>query len=278
MRLDALLVALNLVDSRTRAQSLILKGVVKVDGKVVLKSSTNVVSEASIEIDSGLDFVSRAGLKLYSFLESHKDILLKDRVVLDIGSSTGGFAQVALKCGAKHVVCVDVGSNQLHKNLRCDSRISLFEETDIRDFPPHGERLRKLLCACKESHANFGAESLEILGNSSCAIAALSTENMELRFSLLLCDVSFISLSKILPEISRLCRDEAILLFKPQFEVGRDVKRSAKGVVQDSAKVAARLDDFITEVEVYGFKVVRIEPSKLKGKEGNEEIFIHIKR
>ncbi len=235
MRLDAYLAKESLVPSREKARALILEGQILVDGKAASKPSMEVIEGVSIELLSPSRYVGRAALKLQGFLESYPEISLKGERVLDIGSSTGGFAQVALQAGALSVTCVDVGRDQLAKELREDSRIALFEGMDIRDFQDEP-------------------------------------------FNWVLCDVSFISLSKVLPDIYRLCAQGAILLFKPQFEVGREAKRNRKGVVVEADRIHVRLKEFGAECERFGFKVDACEPSKTKGKEGNEEFFLYIRR
>lgn len=242
MRLDLFLFKNNFTKSRNQSLELIKNGFVSINDEIIIKPSFEV--ESSVESkDSNLNikilkkeiFVSRAGEKLDCYLKEHK-LDLSNLDILDIGSSKGGFAQVALKYGARSVTCVDVGINQLDSALRNDSRIYLFEGCDIKDF-----------------------KSNKI-------------------FDYVLCDVSFISLSHIINYIYNLARSEALLLFKPQFEVGRLAKRSKKGVVLDKKSVESALEDFLNTLSKSGFEVVCIAPSKIRGKEGNEEIFINIKK
>ena len=134
-RLDKELVARGLVTSRSQAENYIRLGDVVVDGKVVQKPGYMVGDQALITLSPRERYVSRAGLKLAS-VASALGITFTDRVVLDVGSSTGGFTDYALKHGAKKVYAVDVGTDQLHPDLRRDSRIELHEKTDIRDFVP----------------------------------------------------------------------------------------------------------------------------------------------
>ena len=134
-RLDKELVARGLVASRSQAENYIRLGDVVVDGKVVQKPGYMVGDQALITLSPRERYVSRAGLKLASVVLA-LGITFTDRVVLDVGSSTGGFTDYALKHGAKKVYAVDVGTDQLHPDLRRDSRIELHEKTDIRDFVP----------------------------------------------------------------------------------------------------------------------------------------------
>ena len=134
-RLDVELVRRGLVQSRSQAENYIKVGDVYVNKKVVQKAGTPVSDTDVIELKSAGQYVSRAGLKLASVAEKlHVDF--RDMVVLDVGSSTGGFTDYALQHGAKKVFAVDVGTDQLHPSLRSDPRIELHEKTDIRDFVP----------------------------------------------------------------------------------------------------------------------------------------------
>ena len=132
MRLDLYLVQNSFVTSRNKAKELILAKRVKVNSKTLTKPSFD-ISDESVEVDLKDFFVSRAGDKLNSFL-NEIELVIEQKICLDIGSSTGGFVQILLKKDAKEVVAVDVGDNQLHPSLRSDKRISLFENRDIRDF------------------------------------------------------------------------------------------------------------------------------------------------
>ena len=230
MRLDVFCTQKGFVDSRNKAQELIKKGLIKVNDKICKKASFEVSNE-KIELLQSCIFVSRAGEKLWSFLLDFT-LDFENKSALDIGSSTGGFTQVLLKCGIKKVDCVDVGSEQLHKSLRQNPKISLFENTDIRDF------------------------------------------KSEEKFDFVLCDVSFITLENILPVILHFAKDKIILLFKPQFEVGKDVKRNKKGVVKDEKKIQETLQKTLDLLMQKDLEILCVEKSKIKGKEGNEEFFI----
>jgi 23S rRNA (cytidine1920-2'-O)/16S rRNA (cytidine1409-2'-O)-methyltransferase len=132
-RLDVELARRGLVASRSQAESYIKLGKVKVNGKILNKSSILVGVNDKLEVEQGQQYVSRAGLKLASAADK-LGLDFKDKLVLDVGSSTGGFTDYALKHGAQKVVAVDVGTDQLHPSLHGDSRIELHEKTDIRDF------------------------------------------------------------------------------------------------------------------------------------------------
>jgi len=156
---------------------------------------------------------------------------MRGKYALDIGSSTGGFTQILLEQGVAGVDCVDVGRDQLHMSLRSDERVQVYEETDIRAF------------------------------------------ESDRRYDVIVSDVSFISLLHILESIDRLAGDRAdiILLFKPQFEVGREAKRDRKGVVTDEAAIAEAMARFEAATAGLGWSLRDKTPSTVAGKEGNVE-------
>lgn len=133
VRLDKALVQLGLVATRSQAESYIRLGRVKVSGRLVAKSGYFVHDLSLVELDQPEQFVSRAGLKLASVADKLA-VDFRGKLVLDVGSSTGGFTDYALSRGARRVICVDVGTDQLHPKLRRDARVELHEKTDIRDF------------------------------------------------------------------------------------------------------------------------------------------------
>ncbi|WP_121021726.1 23S rRNA (cytidine-2'-O)-methyltransferase TlyA [Helicobacter vulpis] len=233
MRLDQYLVHRGLAQSRSQAKNLIVKGAITSAGRVLDKPSLQVGECLELCVQQRV-FVSRAGEKLWHYLERHP-LDCTNKVILDVGSSKGGFVQVLLEKGARKVVCVDVGTNQLDPRLREDPRVQVLEQCDIRAFSPQ--------------------------------------EN----YDLLTCDVSFISLSKILKTLCALS-GEVVLLFKPQFEVGTRAKRDKRGVVCDAHAISARLQAFLSEIDALGWRVCTLETSQIRGKAGNAEIFIHIQR
>lgn len=235
MRLDLACVRLGLVESRNKAQSLIQKGKVCVNHQPCNKASYEVSSKDCITLLESLNFVSRAGEKLYYFLESNPN-LVRDfggLRALDIGASTGGFSEVLLRAGVQSIVCVDVGNHQLHKSLRENPRVRFYENMDIRSF--------------------VGLESQT--------------------FPLVVCDVSFIALKDILEAIESLASGLVILLFKPQFEVGIEAKRNKKGVLMESQSTMEALEKTLGLLK-NNFKILCVQESKIKGKEGNVEFFI----
>ena len=235
MRLDNYLVEKEIVDSRNKAQTIIKEGLVSVNDKVIKKSSFKVEESDEISVASYKQYVSRAAFKLLEFLEEI-DLDVGDRVALDIGSSTGGFSEVLLERGVREVTCVDVGTEQLHKSLREDSRVHVYESCDIREF--HSDK----------------------------------------EFDLVVSDVAFISLLHILDDVDRLAFRDIILLFKPQFEVGRDVKRDKNGVVLDKKAILNAMTKFEDACSLKGWNLLQKSPSKLTGKEGNLEYCYYFKK
>ncbi|HIC12768.1 MAG TPA: TlyA family RNA methyltransferase [Sulfurimonas sp.] len=235
MRLDTYLVEKEFVDSRNKSQTMIKDGLVSVNEKVIKKSSFKVEEGDEVSVAEHKQYVSRAAFKLLEFLEE-LSLDVSDKVALDIGSSTGGFTQVLLERGAKAVTCVDVGTEQLHKSIREDVRVNVYESCDIRKF------------------------------------------ESDMQFDLVVSDVAFISLLHILSDVDRLASDEIILLFKPQFEVGREAKRDKNGVVLDKKAISNAMIKFEEATQVMGWSLVKKEPSKLTGKEGNLEYCYYFKK
>jgi 23S rRNA (cytidine1920-2'-O)/16S rRNA (cytidine1409-2'-O)-methyltransferase len=227
VRLDQYLVEHFGLYSRNKAQELIKEGKVLVSGNVVTKPSYKVSAEA-VELESEGMYVSRAAQKLKGFIPS-LPFSIEGMDALDIGSSTGGFTQVLIEEGALHVDAVDVGSDQLHPDLRNDARVTSIENMDIRKFNP------------------------------------------EKRYELIVSDVSFISLLNILDDVDRLASKWIVLLFKPQFEVGREVKRDRNGVLKDPKAIERAMTRFEDACKLKEWRLIAKAPSKQLGKEGNIE-------
>jgi len=236
MRIDKYLVEEGYFESRNRALEAIKSGRVRVNAQRV-KPSVQVDHNSHIEIDDEKFFVSRAGRKLHAFFAEHH-IDITDKRALDIGSSTGGFAQILLEGGISSLTCVDVGSDQLHYSLRDDDMVSLHEGIDIREF-----------------------------------------ETSE-KFEVVSCDVSFISIMQVIDDIDRLSAIGAdiIILYKPQFEVGREVRRDSRGVVQDIDAIERKKREFESKSHSLGWIVEYQSLSKIRGKEGNQEYLYHFKK
>lgn len=235
MRLDVYLFEHGFAQSRNKASEMIKNKQVFIAQKCITKSSFEVSEKDEVTLTGERSYVSRAGKKLEGFLlENSFD--LRNKTCLDIGSSTGGFVQVLLENGAKKVVGVDVGSEQLHPSLRTNEKVFLFENTDIRDF--------------KSSDT----------------------------FDLVTCDVSFIKIENILESIDRLAYKSILILFKPQFQVGKEIKRNKKGVVKDTKIIQKVMQDFEALTFTFGWELLKKTDSILRGKEGNIETFYYFEK
>lgn len=251
-RLDQLLVTQGLARSRTRAQRLIRHGRVRLadSGKVLTKPGEKLADETRLAVDEDPEerYVSRAGLKLEALIEA-LDLTLDDRLVLDVGQSTGGFTDCALRFGACHVIGVEVGHDQLDPSLRDDPRVTCLEGLNAR--------------------AMAGEPRLK------AAFDGLAAAGPDLAVM----DVSFISQTLILPDLAALLPPggELLSLVKPQFELGPGGV-NARGLVADPARYAeveTRLRDCCTGL---GFEVLHWQPSPLLGGDGNREFLLHAVR
>ena len=233
-RIDKLLVDRTLVDSRTKAQALVMAGAVLVDDQLVKKPSELFPHDANIRIkaDATARYVSRGGIKLEAALREFK-IEAAGLACLDVGASTGGFTDCLLQHGARSVVAVDVGHNQLDWKLRNDPRVEVREGVNARH---------------------------------------LTAKDFEAQFDLVTADVSFISLTKILPAIAPLLTDSGriIALIKPQFEVGKG-EVGKGGIVKDPSLHQRVIQEINTAAESLGLKIVGVIESPIKGADGNVE-------
>ena len=237
-RLDILLVKRGLAESREKAKAVIMSGIVYVDGQKEDKAGQTFADTANIEVRGNtLKYVSRGGLKLEKAMECF-DVSVKDKVCMDIGASSGGFTDCMLQNGAKKVYAVDVGHGQLAWKLRNDTRVVVMEKTNIRYVKP------------------------EDIGES-------------IDFASI--DVSFISLSKVLPAAYNLFGEsgEIVALIKPQFEAGRE-KVGKKGVVREKSTHIEVIQNCFAYAEENGFFVRELEFSPVKGPEGNIEYLYHL--
>ena len=237
-RLDQLLVALSLFDSRSRARDAIARGTVTVDGKIITKPAQMVSPQAVIGVDDPASaYVSRAALKLIAALD-HFRLDPAGRSCVDIGASTGGFTQVLLERGAAHVTAIDVGHEQMHEQIKGDGRVTNIEGLNAREMTAD-----------------------DIDGQS---------------FDFLVSDVSFISLKLALPPALNLAEPGAIcvLLVKPQFEAGREAIGKG-GLLKDASsapQVAAELERWL--VADMGWKSFGLIPSPIAGGDGNVEFLL----
>lgn len=239
VRLDQLILSKGFVQSREQAKALIMSGMVLVDGDRADKAGDMVKENCDIKLKSTLKYVSRGGLKLEKVVSRLK-LDLNECVCLDIGASTGGFTDCMLQNGAEKVYSVDVGYGQLAWKLRQDDRVISLERTNAR---------------------------------------YLTTQQIPDKIDFASVDVSFISLTLILPVLYNLLKDNAmaVVLVKPQFEAGRD-QVGKKGVVRDAKiheAVLYKIYDFCMEI---GFSVIYMDYSPIKGPEGNIEYLFTIKK
>lgn len=234
-RIDKLLVERGFADSRTKAQALVMAGVVIAGEKRVEKPSHEIAVDAEIRIkgkNAEAKYVGRGGLKLERALEEFQ-IRVSEYVCLDVGASTGGFTDCLLQNGAKKVVTIDVGTNQLVWKLRSDKRVEARENVNARYLNP----------------ADFDE-----------------------KFDLIVMDVSFISVTKILPVLPPLLKSggKIVALIKPQFEVGRG-EVGKGGIVRDAEKQERVVSEINAFAESCGLKVFRVIDSPILGADGNKE-------
>jgi len=231
-RLDVLLVERGLAESRERAKAVIMSGNVFIDGNRAEKPGMQVDCNATAEVRSGLDYVSRGGQKLEKALRQF-GVSPEGKTCIDCGASTGGFTDCLLKNGARIVYAIDVGYGQLAWSIRNDSRVVTMERTNIRN---------------------------------------VTADMFEIKPELAVIDVSFISLALVLPVIHELLTEdgEALCLIKPQFEAGRE-QVGKNGVVRDRETHTVVLRTFMQNAGKSGFHTRGLSYSPVKGPKGNIE-------
>ncbi|MEA5598267.1 TlyA family RNA methyltransferase [Rivularia sp. UHCC 0363] len=256
-RLDVLLVELGLSSSRQQAQRLIQAGEVQVDNQLVDKAGTSVDVAAEIKVKQKSRFVSRGGEKLVKALDSFS-IPVKGRVCLDGGISTGGFTDCLLQAGAKLVYGIDVGYGQVDWRLRNDARVVLRERTNLRHLTPED------LYGVEEGGGRGGDGEMGRGGDEEKEFPDLAVV-----------DVSFISLTKILPALWQLLQSprEALLLVKPQFEVGKN-KVGKKGVVRNPNDQADAIFQVLQTAIELGWFYKGLTWSPITGPAGNIEYLL----
>lgn len=238
-RLDVLIVQRGLAESRERAKAYIMAGVVFVDGQKEDKPGVKVKTSAHIEVKEKMKYVSRGGYKLEKALEVFS-IDLTGKVCMDIGASTGGFTDCMLQNGAQKVYAIDVGYGQLAWSLRQDDRVICMEKTNIR-------YVTKEQIGCLADFSSI--------------------------------DVSFISLTKVLPVLYELLGEngEAVALIKPQFEAGR-AEIQKHGVVKDPKVHTRVINEIWNFAKATGFYICGLDFSPIKGPEGNIEYLIYLSK
>lgn len=241
-RLDAALAMRGLARSRTHAASLIADGLVSVDGRPVVKPSTPVLDTAEITVAGADHYVGRAAHKLIAALDGF-DIAVDGRLALDMGASTGGFTQVLRERGARSVLAVDVGHDQLAASVAADPGVVLVEGYNVRHMTPDNLRV-----ATGQPQAP----------------------------DLVVGDLSFISLELVLPAVAAVAAPAAdiVLLVKPQFEVGRTAVRG--GLVTDPATRADAVARVAWSAWDSGLGMLGILPSPILGTHGNTEYLVHL--
>jgi 23S rRNA (cytidine1920-2'-O)/16S rRNA (cytidine1409-2'-O)-methyltransferase len=240
-RLDIELVIRSIARSRSHAASLIAQSRVLVNGKAAAKPAQKINIDDKLELTQGPDFVSRAGQKLADALNAFG--IKPSGWCLDAGASTGGFTQVLLESGAEGVVAVDVGHDQLVSELRQDPRVVNLEGCNLRDLTP--TRLTEL------THRAF-------------------------EFSLVVADLSFISLTLVMEQLKDLAPvAPMVLLIKPQFEVGKH-SLNASGIVTDWRERRRAIEQVVDAAAGLGYRIDGLEQSSIKGTHGNTEYLLWI--
>jgi 23S rRNA (cytidine1920-2'-O)/16S rRNA (cytidine1409-2'-O)-methyltransferase len=235
-RADQLLVERGLAESREKAQALLIAGEVLVNGQRVDKPGRSIPTDAKVEVTGRLPYVSRGGLKLEAALKAFA-VEPEGEVCIDIGASTGGFTDCLLQKGARRVYAIDTGAGQIHWKLRQDPRVILREHSNARHLTP------------------------EDIGEPA---------------GLLVCDVSFISLTLLLPRFPALLRPDGvmILLVKPQFEAGKGMVGKG-GIVRDAKVRHDACEKVRQAAERLGYRTAVI-PSPVLGAEGNQEFLLYV--
>jgi 23S rRNA (cytidine1920-2'-O)/16S rRNA (cytidine1409-2'-O)-methyltransferase len=236
-RLDVWLAEHGLAESREKAQALVMAGRVRIDGQPAGKPGTRVREGARIAVDAGASHVGRGALKLEGALDAFS-VTVAGQVAVDVGASTGGFTETLLARGAARVYAVDVGRGQLHETLRQDPRVVVLDRTNARLLSP-----RTL--------------------PESCGLAVM--------------DVSFISVRLILPALATVLAPagQAVVLVKPQFEVGRE-QVGRGGIVKDPALHVQALHDVASAAQSGGWGVNDACASPVAGAGGNREFFLQL--
>ena len=233
--MDVLLVERGMVESREKAAALILAGVVRVNGQKADKPGRMVEADAPVDIEQALKYVSRGGLKLEAALLGFH-VDVRGKVCMDVGTSTGGFTDCLLQNGALRVHAVDTGAGQIDWKLRNDERVVLHERCNARYL----------------TFADIG-ETIDVLA----------------------CDVSFISVTLLIPALAPLLKPEGdwIILVKPQFEVGRELVGKG-GIVRDPTAHRSACEKVASTLADFGFNSSLMD-SPISGAEGNREFLLH---
>jgi len=236
-RLDTIIHERNIVKSRSKAQDLIKRGLVTVNGEVILKPSTLIKESDEVVVRDIPRFVGRGGEKLEAGLITW-NIDVTDKIVADIGASTGGFTDCLLSRGARKIYAVDVGTGQLDQSLRDDARVIVMEQTDVRRV------------------------TLPELVDMTVVDVSF---------------ISLTLVMKDIARLTRVGGD-IILLVKPQFEVGREEAKKTKGVVRDTTLHTQAIENVKKSALVHGLKYLSMIPSPIEGGDGNKEFLLHFRK
>lgn len=243
VRADELLVQQGLCESRSQAKQLILSGKVKLDSQTITKPAKMLFSNSSLSLSSPLPYVSRAGEKLEAFL-IHFSIDPSYKHILDIGASTGGFTDCLLQKNALSATCIDVGHDQLHSKLLQDPRVTNLEKINARTLCP------------------------SILPQTS--------------YDMIVIDLSFISLRKVLPHLWTFLNTNGILiaLIKPQFEATKKEIDQVCGIIKDSRMHQRILEEILhfSLTQIPNARLIGHMPSPLKGTDGNQEFLLGLSK
>jgi 23S rRNA (cytidine1920-2'-O)/16S rRNA (cytidine1409-2'-O)-methyltransferase len=265
-RLDRLVVIRGLAKSRELAKAYIMEGRVFVDGRKVTKVGTSVSETAEISLmGEELPYVSRGGLKLEAALH-YFNVNVKGKTGMDVGCSTGGFTDCMLKMGAKKMYCIDVGYGQLAWSLRNDPRVIVMERINVR-------YLERVVKEFTEAHHKGEVKTSKRIG--SLEVEELIKGTVDIATV----DVSFISLTKVVPSIRVFLKEEAemILLVKPQFEVGKG-EVGKGGVVKEEEKRLKAVHGVEADLEHNGLRTIGLFESPILGQKGNIEYFLYMKK
>ncbi len=241
-RLDKYLVDLGYFENKSKAAASILAGDVLINDERITKAGFQINTQKEYEIRvKSMPYVSRGGFKLEKALKTF-DVVIKDRICLDAGASTGGFTDCLLQNGAKFVYAVDVGYGQLDWKIRSDERVKTIEKTNLK----------------------------------ICSREDIYSENEPVA-DLLVCDVSFISLEKVLPNFKKLLSEEQelICLIKPQFEAGKEFVEKG-GVIRNKNTHYDVINNVINCANGLGYNILNLTHSAIKGPCGNIEYLIHL--
>ena len=265
-RLDKLIVLRGLARSRDLAKAYIMEGRVFVDGKKMTKVGMSVSDKSEISLKGEeLPYVSRGGLKLEAAID-YFNINVRHKIIMDVGCSTGGFTDCLLKMGAKKVYCIDVGYGQLAWPLRNDPRVVVMERTNVRYL----ERIVREHIERQNHRGSAETTRMKSRGMDELVKGIIDMAAV---------DVSFISLTKVIPALYEFLKESAemVLLVKPQFEVGKG-EVGKGGIVREEEKRLSAVQRVKADLEHIGLMTAGVFQSPIIGHKGNIEYFLYMKK